>query len=78
MIFETMSERRENIWRMASFLPIHLARLLFAMLQNLYGSPPCFPLAGVDLAKIEHIYLRNTSAADSVMLNDALCRLSFE
>jgi hypothetical protein len=35
------------------------------------GSPPCFTLAVIDLAKIEHMLLCNTTAADSVVFNDA-------
>ena len=48
-----------------------LTWLFFPMLQNLDGSPPRFTLAVVDLAKVEHMLLCNTTAADAVIFNDA-------
>jgi hypothetical protein len=50
---------------------LDLARFLCSMLQNFDGSPPCFTLAVVDLPKIEHMLLCNTTAADAVIFNDA-------
>ena len=41
------------------------------MFQDLDRAPPGFPLAVVDLAKIEHMFLRHAAATEAVILNDA-------
>lgn len=54
-----------------------VSRRLFAIFQDLNRAPPCFPLAVIDFAKIEHVLLNYTLFGNAMIFDNAPVAMLF-